>query len=169
MKLFVVFMMSLLTVTLYSGCGTGKATMLVDNDSKESLQVEVKGHRSLYVGPDRNAKLQLPFGEHHVTVLQKNKVIFEDTKTFEPYEGGPGWRHYLLDPQGDTIYAVREFYYYKDAEQAKSGKSSRRVRALPRKHWVDVPKGATALTVMPIVLTSTKDEKTSCLAVVRDE
>ena len=171
MKRNCLFVLGLLTIAMCAGCGSGNATLYVDNDSKEGMRVEIEGHRGLYVGPGKSGKRHLPFGEHKIVVKQKGKVIYDGTKVFEPHKNGPAWRHYLLDPEKNTRYTLREIYYYKDKdkEKAKKGKKSRRVRTLAKKHWVDVPKGATALYAMPVVVTSEKGDRTSTLCVVRSK
>ena len=155
----------LFIVTLFAGCGAGRATLFVHNDGKSGINVEIEGHRKLYVGPNRHAKRHLPYGEHKITVRRGDKIIFQGTKKFSPHEDGPGWRHYLLDPDADTRFALREFYYYKDKEKAKSGKVSRKVRSMGRGHWIKVPKGACVMESMPVVLTSEGKDRVSRMCV----
>ena len=168
MRPFVVFAVFSLPLCCFTGCGPTKATLFVDNDSKSSIRVEIEGQKSLYVGPNKSGKRHLPYGEHKVTVKRKGKVIFEGKKNFEPHPNGPAWRHYLLDPEADTTYAVREFFYYKDRQAANNNAESRYVQQLYRKNWVEVPKGATALSPSTFVVTSETGERASQLCVVRD-
>lgn len=159
----------LIILPSFIGCGVGKATLFVDNDSKNGFKVEIEGQKGLFVSPGKFGKRHLPYGEHKVKVTQKNKVIFEKTIQLEPYDNGPGWRHYLLDPHGDTRYAVHDFYYYDDMETANSSKSSRKVKSLSKRKWVDVPQGAMALEAMPVTFSTEPGNKTSRLCVVRDK
>lgn len=168
MHRFIALVICVVTVSLSIGCGGGRATLFVDNNSKDSMHVEIAGERTLYVGPGDHAKRHLTYGEHRVVVKQKGKVIFDETKSFEPHEGGPGWRHYLLDPKGRTRYAVYDFYYYKDPEKAKTEKSSKRVKRLSKNKWIDIPAGATVMEPMPIVVTSSEEDRTSAQCVCRD-
>lgn len=155
-----------LLVILFCGCG-GRATLFVDNDSDDPVRVEIDGAEEIYVSSGNSAKCFVLYGDHQVTVKRSGKVVFQETKTFEPNEDGTSWRHYLLDPDADTRYAVREIEYFEDQEKANKSKS-RRVKRLPKKHWVDVPNGATVLSPMPVVFTSSKAKSTKRLCVVAD-
>ena len=163
------FVLCLFALSLAAGCGGGRATLFVDNNSEDSMRVEIEGERSLYVGPGDHARRHLTYGEHRIVVKQKDKVIFDETKTFEPYQEGPSWRHYLLDPKGRTRYALFDFYYYKDPEKAKTEKSHSRVKRLSRGNWIDIPAGATVLEPMPIIVTSSEEDRTAAKCVCRDK
>ena len=152
---------------LLSGCG-GSATLFVHNDSEDMIRFEVDGKKRKSVMPrGGHTKQFIPFGEHRITVYRNKSVIFDEVKTFEPYADGPSWRHYILDPDADTSFDLHEVYYYENQETADSSESSRRLRSLPKKHWVDVPSGAFALEAMPVVFTS-DETTTKRLAVLAD-
>ncbi len=159
----------LLVTALMAGCSTDTATLYVDNDSECGLNVEIDGKHALYVSTDRYAKCRVLYGEHRVVVRQKNKVIFDQKKKFEPHADGPSWRHYILDPHADTRYAFHEVYYFKDQAAAKGKKLSRRIRSIPKNHWVSVPKSAFALEPSFFVVTSDTEEKTSRQCVIADK
>lgn len=164
------FCVCLFAITLSAGCGgIEQATLFVDNDSKEAVRVSIDGQRDLYVGPKKFAKRRITFGEHRVVVTRKGKVVFDEVKNFEPHADGPSWRHFLLDPDADTKYAVKEVYYYENQEKANSSKASRRLYGLKKQHWVKVPKGACALSPMLLVFTSGDKEKTKRLCVTKDK
>ena len=162
-------MLCLLSALLFAGCNSaGKATLYIDNDSKTSYRVEIDGQRSLYVGQGKSAKRNLPFGEPIRIVVKKDgRVIFDETKQFERHTDGPAWRHFLLDPEGDTRYSLREFYYYTDLDKADKGKKSRAVRRVKNRKWVEIPKSATALQPVMFTSASSSDDETTRQCVVR--
>ena len=166
MRHFILLVVSVLP--FLAGCGPTKATLFVDNDSKTSYRVEIEGHKSLYVGPNRSAKRHLPYGEHNITVKQKGRIVYQGKKNFEPHPNGPSWRHYLLDPEADTTYAVREYFYYENQKEAKTKPQSRYVQQLYRNNWIDVPKGAMAMSPSSVVFTSEDCDRSGRLCVVRD-
>ena len=169
MKYFQLSFACLLAITLLTGCGTGRATLFVDNDSKSGIRVEIEGEKGLYVGPGKHGKRHVKFGDKKIVVRKGDKIIFEETKTFEPYEKGPGWRHYLLDPQGDTRYSLYDVYYYEDTKKSKSKPDSKRVKRLAKKKWVEIPRGAAALEAMPIVITTDDGDRATRQCVFREK
>lgn len=169
MKRLTGFAICLLVPAFFGGCSTGDATLFVDNDSDESVIVEIDGKHALWIGSDRYSKCRVRYGEHRVVVRQKDKVIFDQTKIFEPHADGPRWRHYILDPHADTRYVVREVYYYADGTSAKNMKPTRKIKSLSRTHWVDVPKSASAIESMPFVVTSDVGESTTRQYVIADK
>ena len=162
-------LLCLSSIALFSGCNAaGKATLYIDNDSKTSYTVEISGQRGLYVGKGNSAKRNLPFGEPiRIVVKKKGKVIFDQTKEFEPHPDGPGWRHFLLDPEGDTRYSLREFYYYTDWDKANNGKKSKAVKRVSNRKWVEIPKSATALYPVMLTSASSSEDVTTRRCVVR--
>lgn len=158
----------MLAVTMVvGGCSQTLITVYVDNDSESSIRVEIEGEGSLYVGPGNSAKRKVHPGPHRVVVKRKGEVIFDEVKTFENSPGGFAWRHYLLDPEADTRYAVYEVYYYPDQKTANKNKSSRKIRQLGKGNWIEVPDGVCALTSMPVVFTSSDAKRVSRQCVQR--
>ncbi|MDB2687172.1 hypothetical protein N9Y42_08150 [Mariniblastus sp.] len=165
LRLLVLFL-----VALSAGCSGVSATLFVDNDSDEFYRFQVDGGKEKSIGARDHAKCHLTYGEHRVTVTagEDRRVVYDEIKTFEPYPEGSMWRHFLLDPDADTKYAIHEFSYYQTPEEAKNGKSDRRIKGLRKQHWIDVPKGVCVLDPMPGVFVSEHDKETQRRCVVRD-
>ena len=156
----------LFLLLLFPGCGGTKATVFVHNDSKKAIRVDIVGFKeNLYVGPGKHTKQDVRYGEYKIVVRSGKKVIFEDTKEFKKSDKCPNWRHYLLDPHADTRYVLREVYFYKDRKKAKNGKSSKRIKSLPKQHWVEVPVGASDLSPGQYVLAHGNEEVSKRLCV----
>ena len=151
----------LVAVLSAGGCGAAVgANLFVDNDGDRAIRVQIDDGKLRYVGPGNQKNFHVPYGEHRIRVTRGDSVIVNETKVFEPHVNGPNWRHYLLDPDADTRYAVYEYYYYATQEEANSKRLRRPVGGLPRKRWVDVPQGACALVPMQMVFASSSERVT---------
>ena len=170
MSRFLLPVLYLFAIALSTGCNGVSATLFVDNDSDEMYRFQIDGGQEKFIGRNDHAKCFVTYGAHRVTVTagEDRKVVFDEIKTFEPYPEGSLWRHYLLDPDADTDYAIHEFSYYQDSKDAKNGKSNRRIKGLSKQHWIEVPKGVFAVKPMTGVFVSEHEQETKRRCVIRD-
>jgi hypothetical protein len=147
-RYYPILILFVLFVCPFTGCFQRQdACIYVDNNTKESMTVEIDGKRVAYVSANKIHRIKrVKLGEHQITVRSNGEVIFDEVKNIEALDGGSVWQNrYVLNPSGTSRYwAYKMKYEFNEEVEIKTADSVPQMcddyDLLASTQWLEAPK-----------------------------